>query len=161
MRRVVVDLDPFNPASVDRANRILMEEQQRFERNVARFMVELAEIGRQAAQGAYGAAVSVTLEPLDDGVSIKADGRAVVFLEFGAGAAVNSGNRYADDMPFEVSRGSYSDSKNPPGPYAQSGYDHWYFGGVKYTEITPRNGMQKAYDEIMSHIQSVARTVFS
>ena len=127
-------------------------------------MERLAEIGRDAAQGAYGngGAVSVTVEPIDNGFCIRADGNAVAFLEFGAGDTVNSGNRYAEQMPFEVSSGSYSrqnlDRWGRPGMYARYGY--WIFGGTKYTEVQPRNGMEHAYEEIMSNVQTVAKEVF-
>ncbi len=163
-KNVVVDIDLFNPRSIDLANRTLHEEIERFNQKVNEFIQRLAEIGQQAAQGAYGngGAVIVTLEPLENGVAILADGDAVVFLEFGAGDTVNTANRYADVMPFEISSGSYSrqnvDRWGRPGMYAQYGY--WVFGGTRYTEIQPRNGMQHAYDEIMSRIRSAAQEVF-
>lgn len=165
MAETVINLNPFNPASIAHAERILRERERAFERNTARFFVELAEIGRQAAAGAYGPAISMELQPLDDGVSIVANGKAVVFLEFGAGAAVNTGNRYADQMPFEVARGSYSDQNvgydgRTPGEYARSGYRQWHFGNTVLTEVQPRNGMEKAYEAVMTSIYRVAREVF-
>lgn len=156
MAETIIDLDPLNPASVWRANRVLRERTRRFEANVTRFLERLAEIGKEAAQGAYGSAISVTVEPIENGMAIIANGDAVAFLEFGAGDATNSGNRYANEMPFDVSPGSWS--KEHAQQYIKLGY--WVFGGVKYTAIQPRNGMEHAYEAIMENIHSVAREVF-
>lgn len=160
----VINLDPTSVTSIMRAMRELQEAQRNFESNVNRFLQRLAEIGRDAAQTAYGSggAVHVTAEPIDNGYAIIADGRAVAFLEFGAGDTVNSANRYADEMPFEVSSGSWSRSHEDrwgrPGPYARFGY--WVFGGTRYTEIQPRNGMEQAYEAVMREIRNVVREVF-
>ena len=156
MATTVVWVDPLSPASIEHAERHLRERERAFERNTARFFVELAEIGRQAAAGAYGPAISVELQPLDDGVSIVANGRAIAFLEFGAGDTVNSGNRYANMMPFDVQSGSWS--REHARQYIRYGY--WEFGGVRYTAVAPRNGMEHAYEEIMQSIYRVAREVF-
>ena len=153
----VIDVDPFNPASVRRANAEYRRILREFDRNVTRFIAEIAQIGRDAAAGAYGPAISVTLQAHDNGITISADGRGIVFLEFGAGDAVNSGNRYANQMPFEVRPGSWSE--NHAQQYSTLGY--WIFGGVVYREIQPRNGMQTAYDEIMANIRAVAGRVFN
>ena len=156
----VIRLDPLNPASVAAAEEETRELMEDFDRKVDEFIQEIAKIGEQAAAGAYGGAVAVTLESIDGGFSICADGKQVVFVEFGAGATVESGNVFAGQMPFEVRQGSYSDSKNPPGPYAQSGYNHWWYGGTKYTEVQPRSGMEKAHEAMMQDMQNVAMMVF-
>lgn len=156
MATTVINLDPLNPASIIRAERLYRERVREFERLTARFFVELAEIGRQAAQGAYGEEINVELQPLDDGVSIVASGREIIFLEFGAGDTVNGGNRYAQQMPFEVSSGSWSRTHTQQ--YAIQGY--WFHDNIRYTEIQPRNGMEHAYQEIIQNIHRVAREVF-
>lgn len=156
MATTYVDLDPFNSFSVMRANRILRERSRKFEENVTKFLERLAEIGKEAAQSAYGGAISVTVEPIENGMAIIADGDAIAFLEFGAGDATNSGNRYASMMPFEVVPGSWS--KEHAQQYVKLGY--WIFGGVKYTAIQPRNGMEHAYEAVIENIHSTAREVF-
>ena len=165
MATTYVDLDPVNSFSVIRANRILRERSRKFEENVTKFLERLAEIGKEAAQGAYGGAIKVTVEPIENGMSIIANGKAVVFLEFGAGATVNTGNRYASQMGFPVERGSYSDQSigpdgRPPGEYTRSGYRQWHIGNTVVTEVQPRNGMEHAYQAIIESIHSVAREVF-
>ena len=156
----VIRLDPFDPLSVISAERETRRLAEEFDRKVDEFVREIAEIGRKAAAGAYGGSVTVSLEGIDNGFSICADGKAVVFMEFGAGAAVNTGNMFAGQMPFEVRRGSYSDSKDPPGPYARTGYQYWTFGGQRFTEVQPRNGMQHAHEAMMQDMLNVAMRIF-
>ena len=157
----VIEIDPFNPLSILRADLACKRISREFDEKVDEYLRGLAEIGERAAQGAYaGTPVDVSVQKLNDGYSVSADGREVVFLEFGAGSTVNVSNRFAGDMPFEVSRGSYSDSKNPPGEYAKTGYKYWHVGQNKVTHVDPRNGMHKAYKAIMSDMQDLAKVVF-
>ena len=153
-----IDIDPLNPFSILKAERELDSILKDFDQKVDVFVQEIAKIGQQAAQGAYGGAISVTLVNDKDGVTISADGKAVVFLEFGAGSTTNSANRYALELPFLVYRGSYSDETK--GEYQATHYNYWHFGGKEITGVEPRNGMQKAYEAIMQDISSVARRVF-
>ena len=153
----VISLDPFNPFSVMAAQqetRRLMEE---FDRKVDEFIREVAEIGAKAAEGSYGGSVTVTIEGYDDGVSICADGKAVVFMEFGSGSAVATGNMFAGEMPFEVRPGSWSEQHAHQ--YERLGY--WIFGGQKFTEVAPRNGMENAHKAIQQDMWNVAMRVFA
>lgn len=156
MATTIINFDPFNPISVFRAERKMRERERKFEENVNRFLERLAQIGKESAQGAYGSAINVTVEPIENGMAIRANGKAIAFLEFGAGDATNSGNRYANVMPFDVEPGSWS--KEHAQEYVKYGY--WIFGGVKYTAIQPRNGMERAYEQIIQSIRDVAREVF-
>jgi hypothetical protein len=162
----VIEVDPFNSLSVTKADRELNRLIEEFNHKVDDFIERLAKIGADAASGAYGSAVAVSVEPIENGMAIKAESDAVVFLEFGAGSTVNTGNKYADEMPFDVWRGSFSDQAigrdgKPPGMYARTGYRFWLLNnGVKITHVEPRNGMQKAYDAIVKDIHTVANEVF-
>ena len=127
-----------------------------FDRKVDEFIREIAEVGAKAAAGSYGGSVSVTIEGYDDGVSICADGKSVVFMEFGAGSAVAVGNMFAGEMPFEVRPGSWSEQHAHQ--YEKLGY--WIFGGNKYTEVAPKNGMENAHKAIMQDMHNVAMKVF-
>jgi len=153
-----IEIDPLSPASILKAEREINKILKDFDRKVDVFIQEIGKIGQQAAQGAYGSAVSVTLVNEKEGVTISADGKAVVFLEFGAGSTTNSANRYALEMPFLVYRGSYSDETK--GEYQATHYNYWHFGGKEIEFVEPRNGMQKAYEAIMQDISSVAKRVF-
>lgn len=129
------------------------------------FLQQIADIGRQEAQTRYSSgsvglgSVYVTVQPIENGYAISADGREVVFLEFGAGAATNGGNTLAQEMPFDVRRGSYSDLNQ--GEYQRTGYRYWHYGGVKYTEVQPRNAMESAYRVMLDQWRDVARSVFA
>ena len=162
----VVNIDVMNPLSIARAERQIQNIIRAFNGQVEQFLRELAEIGQRAAQAAYGSPVAVTVEPIDNGMCIRANGDAVVFLEFGAGSAVDQSDMFADRMPFEVRRGSFSDAKGvdqqgrPRGSYARHNYQYWEFGGQTYTEVYPTNGMQHAYEAMMQDIRTLAKRVF-
>ena len=67
---------------------------------------------------------------------------------------------FANELPFEVRRGSFSDAKTPPGEYAQNNYEYWTFGGQRLEYVTPVNGMQKAYEAMQQDVEALARRVF-
>ena len=153
-----IDIDPLDPTSVARAEKQINKILRDTDKKINTFIQEIGKIGRDAAQGAYGNAVTVTLLQEDNGVTISADGKAVAFMEFGAGSSTNSSNRYAMEVPFLVYRGSYSDETK--GEYQATHYNYWHFGGKMITAVEPRNGMQKAYEAIMNDIDSTVKRVF-
>lgn len=163
MRRRTITIDPFDPASIRDAITACNNEVAEFERLVDEFLRRVAELGRETAQGAYGptvtSGVTVTTERTNEGYVIKANGREVVFLEFGAGLLTNANNRYAQAMPFPVSQGSYSESVK--GPYWKTGFLYWHYGGDLLRYIVPRNAMESAYGEIMRQIKRIADEVFT
>ena len=152
-----IEIDPLDPKSIENAVKQLDEIAKAFDRKLAEFLKEIAQIGADAARDGYGGHVHV--EPRQVGENewvIEANHEAIVFFEFGAGDATDSRARYAAEMPFEVRPGSYSELNAQQ--YSEHGF--WIFGGRKYTEIKQRPGMQKAYDAIMSQWQQVAKRVF-
>lgn len=161
----VINLDPLNPFSFINVRSVVEHLLSEYETRLSQFLVELAEIGQRAAQSAYGSPITVTVEETENGVSIRANGDAVVFLEFGAGSATDPTDMFADSMPFPVRRGSFSDVNigadgRPPGQYTRTGYQYWEFGGHRYTEVPPRNGMQHAYEAMMQDMRTLAKKVF-
>jgi hypothetical protein len=154
-----IEIDPFDRRSIDRALKMVEKIQKDFSVKLAEFLKEIAELGADAAREEYGGHVRVEARQVgQDEWVIEANHEAIVFFEFGAGAATDSDARYAKEMPFRVERGSYSDENE--GMYQATDYRFWMFGGREYTEIKQRPGMQKAYDAIMSQWQEVARRVF-
>lgn len=162
----VINLDPLNPFSFINVRSVVEHLLSEYETRLSQFLVELAEIGQRAAQSAYGSPITVTVEETENGVSIRANGDAVVFLEFGAGSAVDGSNVFANTMPFPVRRGSFSDAKgvdargNPRGSYARHNYEYWEFNGIQYTKVYPKNGMQRAYEAMLQDIRLLAARVF-
>ena len=119
-------------------------------------MSRIAEEARKVAQTEYGPSVNVSVEQMEGGLRIVANGEAVVFLEFGAGTQTNGANMFTREVPFPVKDGSYSESVK--GEYYRTG--KWHFGGVEYTYIVPRNAMQKAYESVARNCERIAREVF-
>jgi hypothetical protein len=74
-----------------------------------KLLEELAYIGVKEASVRFTTAIydgvndsSVTLEPIKDGYCIKAEGRAVAFIEFGAGVYHNPGEPYPNPRPAGI-----------------------------------------------------------
>ena len=161
MAEHVIDIDPFNPFSVLRASVQYKRIVREFDEKVDIFLNEIANLGRdvfdELGYTVDGGEITVTVEEIENGYAINAAGQGVVFLEFGAGDTVASGNRYASLMPFDVRSGSYSEQNDHQ--YELTG--RWVFGGVVYTEIAPRNGMQTAWETIMQNWRDIAERVFA
>lgn len=155
-----IEIDPLSPLSVWRARgeyyRILRE----FDDKVDIFLRRLADRGREVFDSlgytVDGGEITVTVERIEDGYCIDAAGQGVIFLEFGAGDAT-IGDKYASMMPFDVSPGSYSETHDQQ----YSTYGQWVFGGILYTEVLPRNGMQRAWETVMQEWRDIAREVFA
>ena len=167
MANHVIELDPLDPFSVIAASRKYKRIMKEFDQKVDIFLERLAERGREVLDElgytADGGEIVVTVEEIDNGYCINASGKGVVFLEFGAGDTVNSGNMYAESMPFDVESGSYSEANNGMYSITQQifGQGYWEFGGVTYTQITPRNGMQTVYETLMQEWREIAKEVFA
>lgn len=157
MADYVIRVDPLNPFSVAHAQIAYRRLLREFDRKVDIFLERIAEHAREVADQGYGGAVNVTVEPIDNGYAIIAEGRAVGFLEFGAGDTVNSGNMFADQVDYEVRSGSYSETHARQ--YELMG--RWVFGGIVYTQVTPRNAMQGAWDSVQQEWRSIAEEVFT
>jgi hypothetical protein len=74
-----------------------------------KLLEKLAYIGVKEASVRFTTAIydgvndsSVTLEPTKDGYCIKAEGRAVAFIEFGAGVYHNPGEPYPNPRPAGI-----------------------------------------------------------
>lgn len=74
-----------------------------------KLLEKLAYIGVKEASVRFTTAIydgvndsSVTLEPIKDGYCIKAEGRAVAFIEFGAGVYHNPGEPYPNARPAGI-----------------------------------------------------------
>lgn len=159
MGKHTIRIDPLSPRSIDRAIRECERLEKEFGRKVDIFLERLANLGYSTLDslGYNGDSVKVTVEKIENGYAINAAGKGIVFLEFGAGDTVASGNRYAGQMPFEVRPGSYSETHARQ--YAD--YKRWIFGGVVYHEIRPREGMQTTWETIMQEWRRIAQEVFS
>ena len=121
----------------------------------------LAEEGSRVAQDIYGSAVSVSVVRNDsgNGYIIRADGRAVAFLEFGAGYGVNPANPLAANAATQglyVYWGSYS-AQNA-GELIK--WDFWIFGGKKMDKVPARNALWEADKRMAQELSRIAQEVF-
>ena len=162
MSNRVVNIDPFNPMSVAKAQRIYYEEWRDFNRKVDDFLLEVASLGQRYAEMLYGGApVTVTLESIGGGYAVVANGDKIGIFEFGAGDSAQA-NDFAEQVPYAVAPGSWSEihSKGRFHPnYAEDRY--WEFGGMRYTAIKGHHAMQGAWDIIQEEWRAIAERVFS
>lgn len=110
----------------------------------------------QFARAIYTGSNDVTVRVDDTGsvAVIYAEGEAVAFIEFGAGATYGYGHPLAGQ--FGTGPGTYPDGKghwnNPKG---------WWFGSSQHTYGNPpAAAMYKAVQEITENVTKIAREVF-
>jgi hypothetical protein len=92
--------------SIQEAIKELKAYRKSLEAKKDKLLEELARIGVQEASVRFTTAIydgvndsSVTLESTKDGYCIKAEGKAVAFIEFGAGVYHNPGEPYPNPRP--------------------------------------------------------------
>lgn len=110
----------------------------------------------QFARAIYTGSNDITVRVDDTGsvAAIYAEGEAVAFIEFGAGATYGYGHPQAAELG--VGPGTYPDGKghwnDPKG---------WWFGSSQHTYGNPpAMAMYKAVQEITNNVTEIAREVF-
>ena len=95
--------------SIGQAIRELKSFRDSLEAKTKLFLEELAHIGVKEASVRFTTAIydgvndsSVTLKPIDGGYCIVAEGKAVAFIEFGAGVHHNPGEPYPNPRPAGI-----------------------------------------------------------
>ncbi len=96
-------------SSIQNAIRELKSYRDSIDAKMDKLLEELAYIGVKEASVRFTTAIydgvndsSVSLEPIKDGYCIKAEGRAVAFIEFGAGVYHNPGEPYPNPRPAGI-----------------------------------------------------------
>lgn len=150
--------------SVDGIDRLISEiktYQGKFYTNFMKEIEDLCQAAAEVAQTAFGSAVEMSAVPTatqnDSYVArfaVIAEGRAVGFLEFGAGLLTEEDHPFADDAPFDVREGSYSEEH----AMQYYTYGYWYFGGKRYYFVQPRRGLFKASEHVKDNIRSAIRS---
>ena len=160
----VIKMD-LSVSSIDNAIKELKAFRDSIERKKDKLLEELASIGVKEASVRFTTAMydgvndsSVTLETTSDGYAIVAEGRAVAFIEFGAGVYHNTGDPYPNPRPEGiVGIGEYG-----------KGYGKRQAWGYKDDsgELVITHGnpaampMWYASEEMRSKIQKIAQGVF-
>ena len=136
---------------MQRVNRYLDIEKKLDE--VAR---RLCEIGEPIIRDTHGHHADVRTEPIDHGYKIVAEGKDVLFIEFGAGDKAGAERDKYVAVPDVVRPGSWSET------HAQqySTYGFWIFGGRTYTETPPHPSFYEAYEARVLALPEIAKDVF-
>ena len=99
----------LSASSIDNAIKELKAFQYSLEQKKDKLLEELANIGVKEASVRFTTAMydgvndsSVTLEAISNGYCIKAEGKAVAFIEFGAGVYHNPGEPYPNPRPSGI-----------------------------------------------------------
>lgn len=140
---------------LDRAVRQLEKYAKKLEQCPEEIDRRLSEIAADEARTHFRGGVTVSAEPH----GVIATGDSVVFQEFGAGARISDPFPDGADVDFEVRRGAYSDLHE--GPYAESGYEYWTFGGRRYEYVTPTNAMFHGMMEARAQAGAVVKEVLN
>ena len=155
----------LSTASIDNAIKELKAFRDSLERKKDKLLEELANIGVKEASVRFTTAMydgvndsSVTLEAIANGYCIKAEGKAVAFIEFGAGVYHNPGEPYPNPRPSGiVGIGEYGQGKGKR--------QAWGFkddsGELVITHGNPAAmPMWYASEEMRSKILKIAQEVF-
>ena len=108
MSKTVIEFG-LNEQEIDRAILKVQQFKQRFLDKEKQLLEGLAEIGLREASVRFTTAmydgvndVSVSLDETNDGYVIVADGKAVAFIEFGAGVYHNTSEPYPNPRPSGI-----------------------------------------------------------
>ena len=155
----------LSTASIDNAIKELKAFRDSLDRKKDKLLEELANIGVKEASVRFTTAMydgvndsSVTLETISNGYCIKAEGKAVAFIEFGAGVYHNPGEPYPNPRPSGiVGIGEYGKGLGKR--------QAWGFmdesGELVITRGNPAAmPMWYASEEMRSKIQKIAQEVF-
>ena len=106
MRKTVITCKLYDKEDIDRAIKELKQFKQDFLKREKQLVEGLAKIGLKEASVRFTTAmydgtndVSVRLDEINNGYAIVADGKAVAFIEFGAGVYHNTNEPYPNPRP--------------------------------------------------------------
>ena len=165
MRETIITFR-LNEQDIDRAIKDLKDFKRELLKREKRLVEGLAEIGLREASVRFTTAiydgtndVSVRLDETNNGYVIVAEGKAVAFIEFGAGVYHNTSEPYPNPRPNGiVGIGEYGKGK---GKHKAWGYKN------ENDELVVTRGnpaampMWYASEEIKNSVQKVVKEVFS
>lgn len=158
---MTINVDILDPASVQAA--ITQLESYDLEARVDEICRRLADIGFATASAGFAGAiydgtndVRVTVEPIDNGYAVKANGEAVLFIEYGAGATFG----YGHPRPEGYGPGTYNPrSRRWSSPYG------WYYGTSRDLHHTygnpPAAAMYHAEQDALRDVERIAEEVLN
>lgn len=160
MRTIPIEL---SVRGCERALKQLRQYEREIKPKLDEVCRRLAEIACKQAQDIFNdpdiaregnGGVSVTVQKIDNGYAIVAEGHSVYFIEFGTGDAATSTHGYTVSVP--VYPGSFS--VNNAQKYATYGF--WWYAKEKYTETPTYAPMYYAGKAIRENAGKIAQEVF-
>lgn len=157
MKKITV---PLSTAGIERLQKELSDYRQ-WQKQKARELAErLADLGVQVARirferGSYlgGKDVSVTSEPKGNGYIVRADGKSVLFIEFGTGITYGFGHPEAQE--HGMGPGTYPNGKghwnDPKGWYIPGG-QHTYGNPPAMPMYTARKTIEEELPRIVKEV---------
>lgn len=155
----------LNTRSIDAAIKTLQEYQQSLDRKRDELCRRLAQMGAVSVSLGYSRAVysgekdiTVSVEPIENGYAILAEGESVLFVEFGAGVTYGYGHPQAGELG--MGPGTYPEGKghwdSPNGWWLpkESGGGHTYGNPPSLTMYQTARDLQDA-------VLRVAKEVFA
>lgn len=127
--------------------------------NVAK---KLCAVGEPIIRQTHGRRARVWSEPFRGGYRIIADGKDVLFIEFGTGDLTGTMAGNYDAVPkVALEPGSWS--KAHQGEYWKTGgyrKGHWHFAGEEYTETPPHPAFYDAYQAMVQALPQIVSQEF-
>ena len=123
------------------------------------FLQKLLEEGKKVAEQIFGSAALVYIDKTQDGYALIAEGEAVCFIEFGTGVYADPKHEFANDMPFVIAPGSWSESdfgKHTWSDWVNAGKDPKYYPFNRH----PKYPMWEAYKALQANMDRIAKEVY-
>ena len=160
MADIVIPIDIFDLESVQNASDKLKAYYRRLDRKAKEICRQLAYIGEFRARVGFARAiydgnndVSVSVEQIENGYRVDANGQAVLFIEYGSGAI---GYGY----PGETDYGPSTWSEGPQGKRHWNDPKGWWYAHDRHSYGNPpAAAMYDAEQEIRRNIEQVCREV--
>lgn len=161
-------VDPYEPSSYDAAIKEIEAYKKWVNEKSMELCKRLADIGLSVAQIYFipsngNTDVTLSVEPLNNGYLLKADGEDVCFMEFGAGVTAGLGYDTSKiTPPVSIEPDSWSAAHNGMF-HRMGGYPrgYWFYKKQIYNAIVPQMGMYHAVNEMVQRIEQVATEVFA
>ena len=154
---VKVDTGSLEKALSNRVADIKVYLEKKLDKIVERLAKEVAQpIAQQSfdfATEENNEPVVVTVEKVRGGYSINALGESVCFIEFGAGVLADPTHPFADNVPFLVRAGSWSDPRK--GEFYRTGHQYWHYKKKRYEGVQAQRGMYEAYKAVLMNINRI------
>lgn len=117
----------------------------------------LCEVGEPTIRQTHGNHAHIEIKDFDNGYVLQAEGKDILFIEFGTGDKAGDEAALYDEVPASVAPGTWSEG------HAQmySKYGFWIFGGVRYESTDPHPAFYYAYQAMVDALPQIAQEVFA